>query len=132
MYSRSVSFISALFKLLTFRVDYLVELTIDVVNHGLGRPPNKRGRSASRNIFHTKFHNFVDNLVHRAQVTVPMLLVTAAYITRARPFISIARPDWAFERVFLGALIVATKVSLSYPYYSSKLTDLRSTTTIGH
>jgi len=38
-----------------------------------------------------------------------MLLVTAVYITRCKPLLCIARPEWALERVFLGALVVASK-----------------------
>lgn len=98
-------------------------LTIDVVNHALGKPSITR---STPNVFHTKFRQFVDNVIRRAEVAVPMLLITASYIMRSKNFIYISKPDWAFERVFLGALVVATKVdSISDPSRTS-LTDLRS------
>jgi len=90
-------------------VDYIVGLTIDVVNYSFGRPPLDRGRPTYRNTFHVKFRQLVDMVIYRAEVTVPMLLVTAVYIARSKPFIQIAQPNWAFERVFLGALVVASK-----------------------
>lgn len=88
------------------RSDYVVELTIEVVNFGLGRPPLDRVRDA----VHVRFRDFVYTVVQRAEVTVSMLLVTAAYIIRSKPLIYIPLPAWAFERVFFGALIVASKV----------------------
>jgi len=40
----------------------------------------------------------------------PVLLATLVYITRAKPHLHIETEDWACERVFLGALMVASKV----------------------
>ena len=37
---------------------------------------------------------------------------TLVYVDRARPFLQVAVEQWAHERVFLGALIVASKVRL--------------------
>lgn len=80
------------------------------MNHGLGRPPTKRGRASTRNVFHIKFRHFVDTIIKRAEATVPMLLATIAYVARAKAVIAIAKPDWAYERVFLGSLVLACKV----------------------
>lgn len=91
-------------------VDHLVDATIDVVNHGLGHRPSPRGRLPDRNNSNFKFRHFVHSVICRAQCTVPTLLVAAIYITRAKPYITIAKPEWALERVFLGALVCATKV----------------------
>jgi len=92
-------------------VDHLVDATIDVVNHGLGhRSSSQRGRLPDRNNSNLKFRHFVHSVICRAQCAVPALLTTAIYIARAKPYITIAKPEWAFERVFLGALVCATKV----------------------
>jgi len=90
-------------------VDHLVDATIDVVNHGLGHRPCPRGRMSDRNNSNLKFRQFVHSVICRAQCTVSALLVAAIYIARAKPYITIAKPEWAFERVFLGALVCATK-----------------------
>ncbi|KAF9652888.1 hypothetical protein BDM02DRAFT_2386955 [Thelephora ganbajun] len=91
-------------------IDHLVDATIDVVNHGLGhRSSPQRGRLPNRNNSNFKFRHFVHSVLHRAQCMVPTLLAAAIYIARAKPFITIAKSEWAFERVFLGALVCATK-----------------------
>lgn len=92
-------------------IDHLVDATIDVVNHGLGHRPSPRGRLPDRS--NIKFRHFVHSVICRAQCTVPTLLCASIYIARAKPYITIAKPEWAFERVFLGALICATKVIVS-------------------
>jgi hypothetical protein len=43
----------------------------------------------------------------------PTLLVTLVYIQRAKAHLQIALEQWACERVFLGALILASKVHTS-------------------
>jgi hypothetical protein len=46
----------------------------------------------------------------------PILLVALVYLTRAKPHLHIETEDWACERVFLGALMTASKVCPSaYP-----------------
>lgn len=95
-------------------VDHLVDATVDVVNHGLGhRSSSQRGRLLDRNNSNLKFRHFVHSVICRAHCTVPTLLAAAVYIVRAKPYITIAKPEWAFERVFLGALVCATKVCVS-------------------
>ncbi|KAJ7268085.1 hypothetical protein B0H12DRAFT_93405 [Mycena haematopus] len=56
-----------------------------------------------------KFTSFATTVLARAEVTPPTVLVSLVYIARARPHLSIALEEWALERVFLGALIVAAK-----------------------
>lgn len=60
----------------------------------------------------------VNNVVARAEVELPVVLATLIYLNRAKPHLHIALEEWANERVFLGALIVASKVSitLNHPY----------------
>ncbi|KAJ6584342.1 hypothetical protein B0H19DRAFT_1104747 [Mycena capillaripes] len=45
----------------------------------------------------------------RAEVAPATVLVALVYIARARAHLTIALEEWALERVFLGALIVASK-----------------------
>ncbi|KAF8912213.1 hypothetical protein CPB84DRAFT_1841893 [Gymnopilus junonius] len=58
---------------------------------------------------HLKFTTFVTDVLTRAEVTMPTLLAALVYIDRARPHLHIGLEQWALERVFLGALIVASK-----------------------
>jgi hypothetical protein len=48
-------------------------------------------------------------MLERAEVTMPTLLVALVYVQRAKPHLHIGLEQWALERVFLGALIVASK-----------------------
>ncbi len=64
----------------------------------------------SRHSEHSKFLKFVTDVIQKAEVKVPAILVTLVYIDRAKPHIQIALEQWANERVFLGALILANKV----------------------
>ncbi len=95
-----------------------MQRTIDTVDYALGYPSTStsegtatRSRSRSPNYHHTDFARFVDRVVDKADVTVPVLLVTLVYLDRAKAYLSIALEEWAYERTFLGALIVADKVS---------------------
>ena len=105
------------------RVEHLVDTVVETVDYALGRPSSSsRGRSMSRHTEHSKFLKFVTDVLHRAEVKVPALLVTLVYIERAKPHIQIALEQWANERVFLGALILANKVrSHSYSPKSSRI-----------
>ena len=76
----------------------------------MGRPSLARGRAASRRPEHAKFTTFVTNVITRAEITTPTLLASLVYIDRAKPHLHIALEEWALERVFLGAIIVASKV----------------------
>jgi hypothetical protein len=51
----------------------------------------------------------VNNVLSRAEVEVPVVLATLVYLNRAKPHLHIALEEWANERVFLGAIIVASK-----------------------
>ncbi|KAH9848830.1 hypothetical protein C2E23DRAFT_841776 [Lenzites betulinus] len=91
-------------------IEHLVDTVAETVDYALGRPSSStRGRSVSRNTEHSKFLKFVTDVITKAEVKVPALLVTLVYINRAKPHIQIALEQWANERVFLGALILANK-----------------------
>ncbi|KAF8624129.1 hypothetical protein AX15_006035 [Amanita polypyramis BW_CC] len=91
-------------------IDYVVDCIVECVDYALGRPTTSfRGRHYTRRPELAKFTTFVTNVVTRAEITTPTLLAALVYIDRARPHLHIALEEWALERVFLGALIVASK-----------------------
>jgi len=76
----------------------------------MGRPSSScGGRTSKRSPELNKFATFVTNVISRAEVTMPTVLGTLVYIDRAKPHLHIALEEWAHERVFLGALICASK-----------------------
>jgi len=88
-------------------VGYAVDVIVDTVDYALARPSTSR--KAIRRPEHIKFTEFVASMLERAEVTMPTLLVTLVYIQRAKYHLHIGLEQWALERVFLGALIVASK-----------------------
>ncbi|PFH46317.1 hypothetical protein AMATHDRAFT_7978 [Amanita thiersii Skay4041] len=90
-------------------IDYLVDSVIECVDYALGKPTPSRGRPLARRPEYSKFTTFVSNVISRAEITTSTLLATLVYIDRAKPHLHIALEEWALERVFLGALIVASK-----------------------
>ncbi|KAF8145303.1 hypothetical protein K438DRAFT_1945139 [Mycena galopus ATCC 62051] len=84
-------------------IHYVVDCVSDAVNYAFGRPATFRSAHSR------KFTNFVSNVLSRAEVAPPTLLVALVYISRSRTHLSIALEQWALERVFLGALIIASK-----------------------
>jgi hypothetical protein len=118
--SRPVIGMSLLFPsvlvMLTQILEYVVDCVVDTVDYAMGRPSSShRGRRVSRHSEHTKFTTFVSNVLTRAEVTLPTLLVALVYINRAKPHLQIALEEWACERVFLGAIMVASKVHILLP-----------------
>ena len=89
--------------------DYVAESTINAVNTALGYQSTawNRASSGSRRV---PFNRFVSDVIRRATVKMPVLLTTLVYVTRAKSHLHIETEDWACERVFLGALMVASKV----------------------
>lgn len=117
-----------------FLPDYVVDYVSHIVGHPVDHPsdepiilfPMTRGRSQSRR--HRRpakispcsdATSFVERVLHKARVKISEVLATLAYIDRARPYLQISSDTkYPFERVLLGALIIATKVCFS-PIYSS-------------
>lgn len=91
-------------------LEYVVDCVIDTVHYAMGRPSSSRGRSQSRLNENAKFTKFVTDVFQKAEVKLPVILLMLVYIDRAKPHLQIALEQWAFERVFLGALILANKV----------------------
>lgn len=93
--------------------EYVVDSVVETVDFAMGRkpaPPSSRGKTTTRRPEHTKFITFVTNVLSRAEVTTPTLLAALVYIDRAKPHLHIGLEQWALERVFLGSIIVASKV----------------------
>jgi hypothetical protein len=92
-------------------IEYTIDRVVETVDYAMGRAAasSSRGRSATRRPEHAKFTTFVSDVLTRAEVTMPTLLAALVYIDRARPHLHIGLEQWALERVFLGALIVASK-----------------------
>jgi hypothetical protein len=89
--------------------NYIAETTIHAVDTALGYQSIAWNRTSlgSRRV---PFKRFVWDVIRRAAVKMPVLLTTLVYITRAKSHLHIETEDWACERVFLGALMVASKV----------------------
>lgn len=92
-------------------IEQVVQTTAEVVNFALDVPTtsSSRGRTISRTNKYSEFTQFVSDVIERAEVTISDILVTLVYIKRARPYLSVQTEEWALHRVFLGALIVASK-----------------------
>ena len=91
--------------------EYVVDSVVDTVDYAMGRPSSSRlGRAHSRRSEHASFVAFVHDVLTRAEVTISTILVSLVYINRAKPHLQIALEEWACERVFLGAIMVASKV----------------------
>lgn len=113
--------------------DYVVDCVADTVDFAMGRPPLPPNKRLSRRAGLSSFTTFVTNVYTRAEVTMPVILSSLAYIDRAKPHLHIALEEWALERVFLGALILASKVwSFITRLLLSKLINDISTPTIPH
>ncbi|KAI9508461.1 hypothetical protein F5148DRAFT_906016 [Russula earlei] len=91
-------------------IEHLIDSVVETVDFALSRPSHSgRGRTLSRHSEGSAFSALVHNVLARAEVELPVVLTTLVYLNRARPHLHIALEEWANERVFLGALIVASK-----------------------
>lgn len=93
--------------------EHIVRETIDTVDQATGSPSTSRGRSETRRPEAKDFADFAANVIGRAEVPMAVLLVALVYIHRSRPHLSVEAEDWAPHRVFLGALMLASKVRVS-------------------
>ena len=93
-----------------YLAEQLVKATVNVVEFALDIPTSSsRGRSTTRNNKYTEFAQFASDIIERAETTVSDILVALVYIQRSRPYLSVQTEEWAVHRVFLGALITASK-----------------------
>ena len=93
----------------SFRLDHLAQETTEAVDLALGRPSTSRGRSNRRSKTRLEFADFITNVLYTADVKMSAILVTLVYIHRSKPHLTIETEEWALYRVFLGALILASK-----------------------
>ncbi|KAK7019522.1 hypothetical protein R3P38DRAFT_2713529, partial [Favolaschia claudopus] len=101
-------------KLDTRVIDYTIEIVAETVDFAMATTPPSPSTSRSGPPPHIasllpSFRPFLTTVLTRAEVTLPTLLVALVYTARARPHLAIALPSYALERVFLGALICASK-----------------------
>ena len=90
--------------------EYTVDCVLETVHYALGRPSGSRVPPRFRKSERSNFLNFVTEVVTKAEVRVPVLLVAVIYVQRAQPHLDIATEEWANERTFLGALIWRTRL----------------------
>ncbi|KAJ7148268.1 hypothetical protein C8R46DRAFT_1231285 [Mycena filopes] len=86
-------------------LEYFADIISETVDYALGRTSPTPESAGTR----AKFTDFVSLVVERAEVLLPTILAALVYVARARPHLVIACEEWALERVFLGALILAAK-----------------------
>ncbi|KAJ7845712.1 hypothetical protein B0H14DRAFT_3138994 [Mycena olivaceomarginata] len=79
---------------------YLIRRVEETVNFALELPMTSSSSAFSR---------LVARVLRRGDVEMRVILVTLVYVDRAKPHLQISRPDWIHHRVFLGALVVASK-----------------------
>ena len=91
-------------------LDYVVQCTVEAVDFALGRVSSLATPNPKDVYHHAEFTEFVSNVLSRSEMKAPVILASLVYIHRAMPYLSIATEQWACERVFLGALILAAKV----------------------
>ncbi|KAL0578204.1 hypothetical protein V5O48_003779 [Marasmius crinis-equi] len=92
-------------------VDRIIECVLDAVDYALNRSQPRR-----ESFRHTRFTAFVKNVIKRTKAAMAVLLVTLVYVERAKPHLEISDEEWASERIFLGALIVASKYVNDYSF----------------
>ena len=93
--------------------EHLADSVIDAVDTALGRGVISWDRTYLESVRMSDFKHFVSIFIRNASVEMPILLVTLVYIRQAKLRLRIESDQWAYERVFLGALIVASKVRSS-------------------
>jgi len=90
---------------------YVARVAADAITYAIEHSSTaRRDGPARKEIRFDPFLAFASNVVHRSEVKIPAILVSLVYIKRAKEHLFIQSPEWACERVFLGALILANKV----------------------
>ncbi|KAJ6609632.1 hypothetical protein B0H10DRAFT_1813275 [Mycena sp. CBHHK59/15] len=90
-------------KLSKHMIGYIVQCVGDAVEYAIQQPLPLKSRRM------TNFEALVSRVLHSAEVEIATVLVTVAYVTRAKEHLQITLEHWALERLFLGALVVASK-----------------------
>lgn len=96
--------------------DYIVYTTTDVAAHALNLDPTEKMRSSVLSLsdkMHNKycgFNQFVSNVIRKSRTRTSTILVALLYLRKAKLCLDVPPLDWILHRLFLGALILATKV----------------------
>ena len=91
-------------------------MTTDVAAHALNLDSTPKMRSNLLSLsdkMHSKhcgFNQFVSNVIRRSQTRTSTIIVALLYLKRAKVDLEVPTLDWILHRLFLGALILATKV----------------------
>ena len=95
-------------------IGYVARVAADAITYAIEHSSTARrdGPVRKEKINFDPFLIFASNVVHRSEVKIPAILVSLVYIKRAKEHLFIQSPEWACERVFLGALILANKVGI--------------------
>jgi hypothetical protein len=96
---------------------HITSTVIEIVDLSIDQLDRARGRSDSRHNDRSKLTTFVQNVMRRAEINMAGVLVMLVYLHRAKAFLCIQVEEWANERVFLGALIVASKACIIHFEY---------------
>ena len=89
----------------------VIEECIETVDHALGLPTTSTPRSSARSLQEVEFATFVERVLRVAEVSLTDILITLVYLRRSRAHLSVDAEKWVLHRVFLGALVLAHKVS---------------------
>lgn len=88
--------------------EHVVDLVIDIVDRGTMEHPHLHHSAITPQ--HLSLLRFMLNVIQRARVKVPTLLVTVVYLMRIPSGVRVILKPRVYEEVFLGALISAHKV----------------------
>lgn len=78
-------------------------------NQSVTLPERSRASLESPAHHRKDFLRFVETVIKRAGVTIPIILCTLMYLFRARESLIDAQSECSYERLFLGALVAASK-----------------------
>ena len=104
--------------------DYIVYTTTDVAAHTLKLNSTQGTRSGLLSLsdrMHSKycgFEQFVSNVIRRSGTRTPTILVALLYLRRVKAHMDVPPLDWVLHRLFIGALILATKVRHISPSFA--------------
>ncbi|KIY46954.1 hypothetical protein FISHEDRAFT_23477, partial [Fistulina hepatica ATCC 64428] len=84
-------------------IEYVIDCVARTVDYAIAPSQASSSRPPP------SFNKFVTNVLTRAEVPMSTVLAALVYIDRSKRHLQIAVEQWAHERVFLGALMVASK-----------------------
>lgn len=94
--------------------DYLVRTAIETVDFALGRPASHL--FATPPAIPRPFLQLALDVIHKSHIDIQVVLVALVYLERVRPQFRISDERWACERILIGALVLAAKVTVTRHY----------------